>query len=266
MEKRTPASVPTMYCNNCGAKGHLFRTCKDPILSCGIILIDSPTLPITDFSSLRILMIRRKDSMSFAEFMRGKYDPKDTEYVSKLIRNMTLKEQALFASESFETLWKMLWGDDKNSPDFLASKEKFETLNRLELMRANLSDYIEPEWGFPKGRRMRGETDMDCAIREFTEETNIPRSAYLILKNMLLEETFTGLNEIRYKHVYFIGLLVAPEQVQLTQKFTAMQRKKVSGIGWKTISEIEQLIRPHYTERRVMLRQLADIVSTFEAP
>lgn len=266
MEKRTPASVPTMYCNNCGAKGHLFRTCKDPILSCGIILLDSPVLPVLNPSSLRILMIRRKDSMSFAEFMRGKYSLEDTEYISRLVKNMTLKEQALVASESFETLWKMLWGDDKNSPDFLASKEKFEQLNRLQLMRDNLSEYTEPEWGFPKGRRMRGETDMECAIREFMEETNIPRSSYLVLKNMILEETFTGLNNVRYKHVYFIGLLTGPDKVQLTQKFTAMQRREISGIGWKTFSEIRQLIRPHYVERSTMLTQLEGIVDTFEAP
>lgn len=265
MEKRTPASVPTMYCNNCGAKGHLFRTCKDPILSCGIILLDSPVLPVSP-ETLRVLMIRRKDSMSFAELMRGKYEDSDLEYVSKLLKNMTLKEQALFVSESFETLWKMLWGDDKNSPDFLASKEKFEKLNRLELMKNNLSEYIEPEWGFPKGRRMRGETDMDCAIREFTEETNIPRTSYIVLKNMRLEETFTGLNNIRYKHVYFIGLLVNSQQVQLTQKFTAMQRREISGIGWKTLEEVRQLIRPHHVERLTMVTQLMDIVNTFEAP
>lgn len=43
-----------MYCNNCGLKGHVFRDCKDPIVSCGIILL------LEDL----VLMIRRKDSMS----------------------------------------------------------------------------------------------------------------------------------------------------------------------------------------------------------
>jgi len=96
MEKRTPPSqvVQTvMYCNNCGEKGHLFRTCRDPVLSCGVLLIDSPTIPIEP-ENIHILMIRRKDSMSFAEFMRGKYDVNDGPYLATLIRNMTLKEQA----------------------------------------------------------------------------------------------------------------------------------------------------------------------------
>ena len=252
-----------MYCNNCGGKGHLFRTCKDPVLSCGIILIDSSKLPAD--ADIRALMIRRKDSMSFAEFMRGKYDPDDIDYVSTLVKNMTIKEQAGLVSETFETLWRSLWGDDRNSLDFGISREKFLKLNRLQLMTDNLSIYTEPEWGFPKGRRMRGETDIACAIREFGEETNIPREAYTILKNILLEETFYGLNGIRYRHVYYVALLKQPELIDLKQKFTPMQRREISGIGWKTFAEAGALVRPHHLERRTMLEQLKSIVDTFEA-
>lgn len=262
MDKRL-LGAQTMYCNNCGGKGHLFRTCKDPVLSCGIILIDSSKLPAD--GDIRALMIRRKDSMSFAEFMRGKYDPDDLDYVSTLVKNMTIKEQAGLVSETFETLWRSLWGDDRNSLDFGISREKFLKLNRLQLMTDNLSIYTEPEWGFPKGRRMRGETDVACAIREFGEETNIPREAYTILKNILLEETFYGLNGIRYRHVYYVALLKQPELIDLKQKFTPMQRREISGIGWKTFAEAEALVRPHHLERRTMLEQLKSIVDTFEA-
>lgn len=209
-------------------------------------------------------MIRRKDSMSFAEFLRGKYDPNDIPYVSTLVKNMTLKEQALVASEPFEALWKLLWGDDRNSPDFAVSRDRFNQLDRKALMKDNLSDYTEPEWGFPKGRRMRGETDLACAVREFHEETNIPREAYVVLKNMVLEETFTGLNNVRYRHIYFVALLRKPELVNLGQKFTAMQRREISGIAWKSFVEADALIRPHHIERKGMLDQLRSIVETFE--
>ena len=252
-----------MFCNNCGAKGHLFRTCKDPILSCGILLIDKPSLPVNS-SDTRVLMIRRKDSMSFAEFMRGKYDVNDLDYVARLFKNMTLKEQSSLVCEPFETLWRQTWGDDKNSSEFPAAKEKFHALDRLLLMATNLSTYTEPEWGFPKGRRMRGETDLACAIREFGEETNIPREAYVVLKNMVVEETFMGLNGIRYRHVYFVAVLKSPEMVNLTQKMTPMQRREISGIGWKTFDEVSALIRPHHVQRQEMVNQLKSIIETFE--
>lgn len=259
-----PLQQQPMFCNNCGGKGHLFRTCRDPVLSCGILLIDSPTLPVNT-ENINVLMIRRKDSMSFAEFMRGKYEPTNLDYVSVLVKNMTLKEQAGIASESFESLWRQLWGDDRASADYNPSRERFHQLDRVKLMRDNLSDYTEPEWGFPKGRRMRGETDMACAIREFGEETNIPRDAYVVLKNIVLEETFMGLNNIRYKHVYFVALLKEPDMVNLTQRFTPMQRREISAIAWKTMREAEALIRPHHVERLGMLQQLRSAIETFES-
>lgn len=255
---------PVMYCNNCGGKGHLFRTCKDPVLSCGILLIDKPSLPVVA-SDVNVLMIRRKDSMSFAEFIRGKYDPSDTEYISVLVKNMTLKEQASIASEPFETLWRQLWGDDRTSADFLPSRERYNKLDRVKLMRDNLSEYIEPEWGFPKGRRMRGETDLACAVREFGEETNVPRESYVVLKNIVLEETFVGLNHVQYKHLYFVALLKEPGMINLTQRFTPMQRREISGIAWKTMDEAEALIRPHHIERLGMLEQLRSAIETFES-
>lgn len=208
-------------------------------------------------------MIRRKDSMSFAEFMRGKYDPDDEPYVGTLIKNMTLKEQAAIASEPFETLWKQLWGDDRTSADYNPSRDKFNQLDRVRLMRENLSEYIEPEWGFPKGRRMRGETDMACAVREFGEETNIPREAYTVLKNILFEETFMGLNNVRYRHVYFVALLTQSDLVNLNQRFTPMQRREISGIAWKTFAEAEALVRPHHIERLGMLTQVRSALETF---
>lgn len=251
-----------MFCNNCGGRGHLFRACKDPVLSCGLLLIDCPALPV-DPNTIRVLMIRRKDSMSFAEFLRGKYDPTNLPYVGTLVKNMTLKEQAAIATESFDVLWKTLWGDDRSSSDFQTSKERFYSLDRMALVRENLSEYTEPEWGFPKGRRMRGETDLACAVREFTEETNIPRNAYLLLNNILLEETFLGLNGVQYKHIYYVALLVNPALVDLAQKFTPMQRREISGIAWKTMGEAYGLIRPHHVERRAMLTYLKSVLETF---
>lgn len=207
-------------------------------------------------------MIRRKDSMSFAEFMRGKYEPDNIPYVSTLVKNMTLKEQAAIASDSFEALWRQMWGDDRMTSDYVQSRERFNALDRVSLMRNNISDYTEPEWGFPKGRRMRGESDLACAIREFDEETNIPRDAFVVLKNMILTETFMGLNNVQYKHVYFVALL--KQDVPLNQKLTPVQRREISGIGWKTFEEAEALVRPHHIERRGMLEQLKSVIETFE--
>jgi len=266
MEKRiVPPLRPQtpMYCNNCGGKGHIFKMCQDPVLSCGIALLESASLPV-DPNKTRLLMIRRKDSMSFAEFMRGKYDAQDTEYVSRLIENMTVKEQQSICKETFDAIWRSVWGEDHGSPDFLMSKHKFEQIDKSSIVANHPSPYQEPEWGFPKGRRIRGESDIDCALREFGEETNIPRDAFLTLRNIRIEETFEGLNGVKYRHVYFVAILSNPALVNLAQRFTPMQRREISGIEWKTWDECEELIRPHHVQRRAMMDELKSVVETFE--
>jgi hypothetical protein len=81
----------------------------------------------------------------------------------------------------------------------------------------------------------------------------------------VFEETFVGLNNIQYKHIYFVALLKQPELINLTQRFTPMQRREISGIAWKTMEEAEALIRPHHIERLSMLEQLKCAIETFES-
>jgi 8-oxo-dGTP pyrophosphatase MutT (NUDIX family) len=210
-------------------------------------------------------MIRRKDSMSFAEILRGKYDPDNLAYLETLVANMTQSEQAMLKTLTFEEIWKQSWGEDHMTAEFTQARDKFNSVDMEALIRTCPSPYPEPEWGFPKGRRIRAETDVECAIREFNEETNIPREAYTLLRNVVLEETFTGLNGIEYRHVYFVALLNPGGSVDLTQRFTYMQRREISGIGWKTLNQCIGFVRPHHLERRKMLDALKTIVETYES-
>lgn len=261
-QQQTPASA--MYCNNCGEKGHVFRTCRGPIISSGLILLTTPSLPVKS-DATQVLMIRRKDSMSFAEFMRGKYDPTNEPYVSTLIVNMTQDEQRQISTDPFETIWQRLWKGDTTSSDFLMSREKFGLLDIARLVAEYPSVYTEPEWGFPKGRRIRSETDLDCAIREFGEETNVHRDAYTVVNNVRLEETFMGLNTIMYRHIYFVALLAKPDLVNLTQRFTHMQNREISGLEWKSFGECRSFVRPHHVQRIPMLDALQNIVESYES-
>jgi hypothetical protein len=92
-----------MYCNNCGEKGHAFRDCGHPIMSCGIILLDSSKLPC-DPRTVKVLMVRRKHSMAFTEFVRGKYEPRNLIFIKKLLANMTFDEHKLLKTLEFSDL------------------------------------------------------------------------------------------------------------------------------------------------------------------
>ena len=55
-------------CNNCGNHGHMFQDCQLPITSIGIVLIR-----FNKNNELEYLMIRRKDSFGYVDFVRGKF-------------------------------------------------------------------------------------------------------------------------------------------------------------------------------------------------
>jgi len=91
------------FCNNCGKNGHLYYQCKKPIISAGIILFKKkPTI--------QFLLICRKDSLGYVDFMRGKYNVYNPSYIQNLIDEMTETEKENIVSETFEKLWSDLWG------------------------------------------------------------------------------------------------------------------------------------------------------------
>jgi hypothetical protein len=177
---------------------------------------------------------------------------------------MTILEQRRISTEEFDSLWTLLWGPGKDvhSIEYEQSKEKYNTLNRKEIVSSCMSTYTEPEWGFPKGRRMKGETDLACAIREFTEETNIPEESYSVCKDLKFTETFSGTNNVKYMHIYYVAKLVASAEINLKQGFTSMQQKEISAIAWKTLSESKSITRPHYIERKNLISTIEKTIET----
>merc|ERR1712196_590321 len=93
---------------------------------------------------------------------------------------------------------------DNNSKE-LFNKNK-EIIYRLLMEKKDY--WLEPEWEFPKGRKNYQENELDCAIREFSEETGIDSELINIISNLQpLEEMYIGTNLNFYKHKYFLGFI-----------------------------------------------------------
>jgi 8-oxo-dGTP pyrophosphatase MutT (NUDIX family) len=218
-------------------------------------------------ANVSVLMVKRKDSMAYMEFIRGKYAMDNLDLAKRLISNMTIEEQKKITTESFDTLWTEMWGKgrDTRSIEYEVSKRQFEALDRLSLTKECPSSYTDPEWGFPKGRRMKAETDVECAVREFWEETNIPAEAYEVIPTKSYTEVFTGTNGVSYKHVYFVALLKNSKLINTSQKLTAMQKREVSAVSWKTLKQAKDITRPHYVERKKMLELLEREIPIYQS-
>ena len=256
------------YCNNCGKSGHVFHQCKLPITSIGIIVFRHGH---TVERTIEYLMICRKDTLGFIDFLRGKYSVYNKSYILNMMLQMTDDEKVRLNNLDFNELWNSIWGSEELSNQYkteeIISKEKFNSLKHGILNKNDfykLSDIIdesnrydrwtEPEWGFPKGRRNYQEKDIECAMREFQEETGINKVRFI--DNLIpYEEIFTGSNYKSYKHKYFMGYMDYKDTL-VTENF---ERSEVSKMEWKTYDECIEAIRPYNLEKK---RTMFNIHST----
>ena len=158
-------------------------------------------------------------------------------------------------------LWNDLWNKTskhKNyQKEFETSQDKFNQLRK----NFNLTDLINfnklyetPEWGFPKGRRDKNEKNLDCAIREFEEETSINENKYIILNRLnTIEESVTGTYKSIYKLVYYLAL--AYNDIELTLD-NEHQKCEIGDMKWLTFEEIIPKIRPYFKEKITMITKI----------
>ena len=257
------------YCNNCGKTGHHYHDCKNPITSLGIILFRKNNNNKYDY-----LMIRRKDTLGFIDFIRGKYQLNNIEYIENLINQMTNSEKQMLLENSFDQLWVRLWGEFINIQyryEEEKARNKFNELSNgifiddkkftlSELVKKSLSQWNEPEWGFPKGRRNYCEKDIECAIREFEEETGYNKNMINFITNILpFEENFIGTNNKAYKHKYY--LCYTDNSKNYKPEF---QKSEVSQVEWFNVDSCINKIRPYNVEKKNLIQTIDKVLNMYK--
>jgi ADP-ribose pyrophosphatase YjhB (NUDIX family) len=259
------------YCNNCGKVGHYYHNCKMPITSIGIVVFR-----ISKENNYEYLMIRRKDTLGYIDFMRGKYSVYNKEYIMNMLKQMTKEEKEVLNSNDFNAAWSRIWGINSISNQYKSeesiSRDKFQLLNNgifnknifytLQTMieeSNNYDSWEEPEWGFPKGRRNFQEKDFDCAIREFKEETGYNPNSLKNIKNIYpFEEIFTGSNYKSYKYKYYLAFLDYETSLN-TKSFDSTE---VSKMEWKSFEDCIKSIRSYNLEKKRLITNINNTLNT----
>ena len=251
MKNKTP--FKTQNCRNCGLNGHIYKNCPHPIISFGIICYK------IEKNEIKYLMIQRKDSLSFMEFVRGKYELSNIEYIKKLLLNMTISERDMIITNTFENIWNYIWfqtdnNSNKNNKEYMNSKFKFSLLNENNFLKNYITSiksvFFSQEWGFPKGRRKIKENDIDCAVREFFEETRITEDNISIINEINpFEEMFFGTNGIMYKHLYYISKLKNTDIPIEIDNTCLEQIREIRAISWFNYNEVISHIKSYNKER-----------------
>jgi len=299
------------YCINCGKNGHISKKCLYPIISIGIICIkinnndlDLNTLIIylkkiqnnylfstDEINKLKILqkqieifneninnnieylLIKRKNSLNYVEFIRGKYDVYNLNYLIKSFNFITNDEKIMIQNYNFEYLWIDLWGNNVNynSTEYKESYEKFNLLKKgFYITQSEINIFIsvdilinnsvynfnEPEWGYPKGRRNMKEKNIDCALREFEEETLIKINNINIINISPLEETYIASNGLKYRHIYYISQIKNNNIELKIDLENTNQRTEVSDIKWFKFEDAIKILRDYNIEKKNVLVNL----------
>ena len=254
-------------CRNCGLNGHLYKDCPHPIMSFGIICYKIIN------NEVKYVMIQRKDSLSFMEFVRGKYNADDHNYLKQLIEYMTENEKYMIMNNNFDQIWNYTWCQSphtnfKQTKEYLDSKAKFEHnmsnnyLKTLLICKNTKNNETEQEWGFPKGRKKIKEADIDCAVREFCEETQLYKDDILIDKNVIpFQEIFFGTNNVLYKHVYYIAKIIKDDAKIHIDNTCLEQVREVRALKWFSYDEVLMRIKNHNVERIKIFKKAHSIIS-----
>ncbi len=258
----------TNACNNCGKIGHSFHQCKLPITSYGIIVFRR-----SEQYGLQYLMIRRKDSFGYIDFIRGKYSPYNIYQIQNIVNEMSLNEKQKILATQFDQLWRDMWGETqmsqyKNEEQVSYKKIELirtgvnvnnEIINLKQIIDNSKTEWAETEWEFPKGRRNSKEKDLECALREFEEETGISSLRITIIENILpFEEVFIGTNHKSYKHKYFLAQMNVTEE-----SLNSFQASEVSKIEWKTINQCLESIRPYNLEKKTLITNINKVLEQY---
>lgn len=219
--------------------------------------------PMKEVMTQKVLLVQRRNTIGLIEFIRGKYEVSNPEYIIKLFNMMTFDEKRIFREyDNFDMIRTMFGFKRENNyrTEYNDSKTKFNELkdnihgNQVHaLLDKSYTKWSSPEWGVPKGRRSNKEFDIECAIREFVEETCIKSKNINVYRNIKpLEEIYKGINGVVYKHTYFIADIKdtpeADENIIQVEKGGFINHE-VSNVKCFNLTECHRIIRPYYLSK-----------------
>ncbi len=249
----------------------------EPIFSYGII-----AFRLNSYSVREYLLVQRRDTMAYRDLIRGKYCNRPIlEICRTYFEEMTTQERLQIQTWSFEQLWTSIWSygiENEQDPQeeqvqsnlhystseqYLRAEQKFKALDLAYL--SNLvgpSQYQEPEYGFPKGRPTRHESNLDTAMREFTEEVDLDatdRNNVIVVSDSPLEERFVATNGLTYSHTYYLAELVCKDYIPQVNPSNLQQQCEIGSLFFATLDQALHRFRSYDRAKKQVLVQ-ADLV------
>jgi 8-oxo-dGTP pyrophosphatase MutT (NUDIX family) len=212
------------------------------------------------------LLIQRKDSVSYIDLIHGNYRESQLYF---MLQDISEVERERVLTYDYDILWHDLHSTPAEGDSYQYGKEIFEKIKpHLKELFAEVptADPLDRNlWLFPKGKinwkdlpdteNTKGpESPFECALREFTEETNgidlMKTNATLRYTDPIVER-YLGSNSKNYQTDYFVfnqedeGELptITPFSVEQTP-IRELSVGEIQRIKWVTLDELDQYLRP----------------------
>jgi 8-oxo-dGTP pyrophosphatase MutT (NUDIX family) len=194
-------------------------------------------------NGFQVLTIRKRYTYAYNTFVNGRYKSDNSYEIINLFNNMTMAEKLDIASMNFVQIWYRIWlHNPQKTSSFYVAKNKFENtfamdggayLRRL-LIKSDTS--VDLMWELPKGRKKnKMESDLQCGIREFGEETMISRKKYKVFDNFYKYSYIS--DNTRYTNIYYYAFArdMFEPRVYIGNN---QQIGEVGDIKWMSLTEL----------------------------
>lgn len=202
----------------------------------------------TNTGRIEALLVSKRYTYEFFEFVLckvfaiGKKIPADR--VINMLCKMTLDEKLDILSLNFDQMWYRICGNGSKNTTYYRAKAKFEQIFLSDggswitsmISKSTNADRI---WEIPKGRRNTQEPEINCAVREFYEETNIEKKYYRLLPNIKRSYTFEDAG-VLYTFVYYVGVTRRVIQPRINMK-NKHQLIEINNIKWMDLDTIDAM-------------------------
>ena len=207
---------------------------------------------------LKILLINRKVSLNFIEFLRGKYSISNKSYIKQMVSMMTKTEIKMLKLMEFSKLWIYVWGDIKYKNVYTKSLKRYNLIKDY-IMTLPEPIYDEPEWEFPKGRAEYRETSYECANREFCEETGLTSDNYEIIDIKPILNEYVATNKIKYINKYYFSELVVKPNMFIINPLIKEQYNEIGNIRLCSLRECRELFRDYQKGKLDILNNIKNV-------
>jgi ADP-ribose pyrophosphatase YjhB (NUDIX family) len=155
------------------------------------------------------------------------------------------------------------------------AKKKFNDLRNhtdsnmiFKLLDKSYTRWTTPEWGIPKGRRNHKEYDIECAVREFVEETGIKYKHINVYRNVKpLEEIYKGINGVVYKHIYYLASIKENDDARMNIEIIEKGGQinyEVCNVKLFNLRECHKIIRPYYISKLNVIKKGFQLINSMD--